>query len=387
MRERTGLVLDPYFSATKIEWLLEHVDGLRERAAAGPRRASARSTPGSSSSSPASTSTDPTNASRTMLYDIRRATGTTSCSSSSACPSAALPASPPERRRVRRDRATARSHGHDGVPVAGIAGDQQAALFGQALPRPRARQEHVRDRLVRPAQRGRRAAAAPPGLLATVAWGIGERLAYALEAAIFVDRRGGPVAARRARDHRGRRRDRGARRVAGLATTASTSSPRSPASARPHWDPYARGTIVGLTRGSERARTSPARRSRRSPTRPSTPCGRWRPPPGEPLAELRADGGATVNAWLMQFQADVLGVPVVRPRDRRDDGARRRAARRGRRRLLTVEAASRAAGASGARYEPRMSEDERETLLARLGGGGRARGRLGREAKTGLSRG
>jgi glycerol kinase len=129
----------------------------------------------------------------------------------------------------------------------------------------------------------------------------------------------------------------------------------------PHWDPYARGTIVGLTRGAGRAHLARAALER-SPTRRWTRSGRWSAPGGEPPAELRADGGATVNRWLMQFQADVLGVAVVVPEVPETTALGAALLAGVGASLLTLDQV-RTPGNEKARYEPAMSADERKALL------------------------
>ncbi len=244
-------------------------------------------------------------------------------------------AGPPVDRRVRRGCARDALPGHDGVPVAGIAGDQQSALYGQACLDPGEGKNTYGTGSFVLVNTGRRAAGAarPQGLLATVAWAIGQRTLFALEASIFVT----GAAVQWLRDGLGiiatpRRARRSPPRWTG--NDGVYLVPALTGLGSPHWDPYARGTIVGLTRGTGRAhlaraaleaiayQTVDAVRAVEAVVRARTlPC-------------LKADGGATANGWLMQFQADVLGIPVVVPGDLRDDGARRRAARRrGRRRL------------------------------------------------------
>ena len=227
MRERTGLVLDPYFSGTKIA-----VAAARTSTGCAERARDGRAVFGTIDAwliwnLTGEHVTDPSNASRTLLYDmrdgrlVRRA-----AASCSACPSARCPRIAPSIGEIGRVSGEALP-GHGGVPVAGVAGDQQAALYGQACLDPGHGEEHVRDGLVRARQHRRRPPPVPPpGLLATVAWGIGQRRIYALEASIFVTgaavqwlRDGlGHHRAARARRRRSRRR--------WTATTASTSSPR-----------------------------------------------------------------------------------------------------------------------------------------------------------------
>jgi glycerol kinase len=308
IRERTGLVLDPYFSGTKIQWLLENVDGLRDRAESG------RAMFGTIDAwliyqLTGERATDASNASRTMLLDISKGDWDDELLDLFGIPSRSLPEVVPSCGAIGMTRPDA-LHGHQ-VPLAGIAGDQQAALFGQACVDPgMGKNTYGTGSFVL-----QNAGYAPPqiadGLLGTVAWRIGDRLTYALEAAIFVT----GAAVQWLRDG------------LGIIAVASDTEPLAasldsndgvyfvPALTglgSPYWDPYARGTIVGLTRGSTRAHL--ARAALESIAYQTVDAVRaMEAACGTQLTELRADGGATVNRWLMQFQADVLGVPVSVP--------------------------------------------------------------------------
>src|SRR5205085_4506924 len=201
-------------------------------------------------------------------------------------------------------------HGHE-VPVAGVAGDQQAALFGQACVDPGLGKNTYGTGSFVLQNSGYRAPDPAEGLLSTVAWGIGERLAYALEAAIFVT----GAAVQWLRDGLGIIDS--AAETEQLAASLDGNDgvyfvPALTGLGSPHWDPYARGTIVGLTRGATGAHL--ARAALEAMAYQTVDAIRAMERAGsEPLEELRADGAATVNRWLMQFQADVLGVPVVVP--------------------------------------------------------------------------
>ncbi len=254
VRERTGLVLDPYFSATKIEWLLEHVDGLRERARDG------RAVFGTIDSwivfkLTGEHVTDPSNASRTLLFDIRRGVWDAELLDRFGVPERAMAELRPSigpRGRTLRDAL----HGHE-VEVCGVAGDQQAALFGQAcLDEGMGKNTYGTGSFVLV-----NAGPAPPpparGLLTTVAWGIGDRLAYALEASIFVT----GAAVQWLRDGLGIIGE--AAETEALAGSISSNDgvyfvPALTGLGSPHWDPHARGTIVGLTRGTGRAQLARA---------------------------------------------------------------------------------------------------------------------------------
>jgi glycerol kinase len=250
--------------------------------------------------------------------------------------------------------------GHE-VPVAGVAGDQQAALFGQACIDPGLGKNTYGTGSFVLVNAGYRAPEPVPGLLATIAWGIGPRLAYALEAAVFVTGAG----VQWLRDGLGIISE--AAETEALAGSLDGNDgvyfvPALTGLGSPHWDPYARGTLVGLTRGTGRAHL--ARATLEAIAYQTVDAVRAiEAASGEELPELRADGGATVNGWLMQFQADVLGVPVVVPEVAE---------------TTALGAACLAGVGTGRwtqddvarswrekhRYEPRMSADERQSLLA-----------------------
>src|SRR4051794_20482709 len=352
VRERTGLVLDPYFSGTKIAWLLENVDGLRERAQAG------RAKFGTIDSwlifkLTGEHVTDCSNASRTLLYDIRENRWDPELCDLLSVPMAALP----EVRPSIGEFGTAQDFG---APVAGVAGDQQAALYGQACLDPGLAKNTYGTGSFVLLNAGEEPPEAPPGLLTTVAWGIGQRTIYALEAAIFVTGAG----VQWLRDGLGiiERADETEPLAASLdGNDGVYFVPALTGLGSPHWDPYARGTIVGLTRGSTRAHL--ARATLEAIAYQTVDAVRAQEAAaGRELAELRADGGASVNGWLMRFQADVLGVPVVVPEIEQ----------------TTALGAAYLAGVgvglwsqdrvvsswrARSRYEPAMSSDQRQQLL------------------------
>jgi glycerol kinase len=373
IRERTGLVLDPYFSATKIEWLLEHVEGLRERVRTG------RALFGTVDSwllykLSGEHVTDPSNASRTMLYNIVEGRwdpellelfGVPEYALARVCPSAG------------EFGVTARAalHGHAAL-LAGVAGDQQAALFGQACTDPGMGKNTYGTGSFVLLNTGFSTPAPAPGLLSTVAWGIGacrgalvgdpDRVhptcTYALEASIFVT----GAAVQWLRD--GLQIISSAAETEALAATLHSNEqvyfvPALTGLGSPHWDPHARGTIVGLTRGSTRAHL--ARATLEAIAYQTVDAVRAMEAGAgiEPLAELRADGGATENRWLMQFQADVLGVPVVVP-EIAETTALGAAYLAGVGAGLWTVSDVRAGWRERVRFEPRMSEDERACLLA-----------------------
>jgi glycerol kinase len=308
VRARTGLVLDPYFSATKIQWLLEHVDGLRERARQGRARF------GTVDSwlmfkLAGEHVTDPSNAARTLLFDLRTGAWDDELLELFGVPRASLPEVRSSSGEIACTSAEA-LHGHE-VPIAGVAGDQQAALFGQACLEPGLAKNTYGTGSFVLAHAGTRAPTPPDGLLATVAWGMGKRLEYALEASIFVT----GAAVQWLRD--GLQIIDSAGETEALARSLQSNDgvyfvPALTGLGAPHWDPYARGLITGLTRGSSRAHLARATlESIAYQTRDAVEAMEHAGVPA--ISELKADGGATANGWLMQFQADVLGVPVIVP--------------------------------------------------------------------------
>ena len=251
-------------------------------------------------------------------------------------------------------------HGH-AVPVAGVAGDQQAALFGQACVDPGMGKNTYGTGSFALLNTGFAAPEPSPGLLSTVAWGVGGSSTYALEASIFVT----GAAVQWLRDGLGIIEQ--ASDTEALAASLEGNDgvyfvPALTGLGSPHWDPYARGTIVGLTRGTGRAHL--ARATLEAIAYQTVDALRaMEQASGEPLRELRADGGASANAWLMQFQADMLGVPVLVPETAETTAL-------GAAYLAGVGIGAwtvsdvREGWRQGARYEPRMGEDEREALLA-----------------------
>jgi len=349
-RERTGLVLDPYFSGTKIEWLVRNVEAARERAVFGTidswlvYKLTGRHV------------TDYSNASRTLLFDIRNLRWDEELCEILGVDPARLPEPLPSAHVY----GTTTEFGGE-VPVAGIAGDQQAALFGQAAHRPGdGKNTYGTGSFVL-----LNAGAEPPrpeeGLLATVAWGIGDRVDYALEASIFVT----GAAVQWLRDGLGVIAE--AAETEALAGSIDGNDgvyfvPALTGLGSPYWDPYARGTIVGLSRGSGRAHLARAALEAIAYQTVDAVRAQERCAP-EPLRELRADGGAVANRWLLQFQADVLGVPVVVPEITETTalGAAYLAGL-----AVGVWDREQLAGMwrAAARYEPRMPAGEREALLA-----------------------
>jgi glycerol kinase len=357
VRDRTGLVLDPYFSGTKIEWLLDNVEGLRERAENG------RAMFGTIDAwlhfkLTGEAVTDPSNASRTMLFDIAAGRWDPELLELFRTPERALPRVTSSSGVLGTTRPEA-LHGH-AVPVAGMAGDQQAALFGQACVDPgEGKNTYGTGSFV--LQNAGYAPPRPvPGLLATVAWAIGQRLQYALEAAIFIT----GAAVQWLRDGLGIIGD--AAETEALAKSLDGNDgvyfvPALTGLGSPHWDPYARGTIVGLTRGATRAHL--VRAALEAIAYQTVDAVRaMEAVSGEPLDPLRADGGATANAWLMQFQSDMLGVPVLVPEIAETTALGAAYLAGVGTGLWTIEQVS-SNWRERARYEPRMSTDQSEALL------------------------
>ncbi len=305
---KTGLVLDAYFSGTKLRWLLDHVPGARARAEAGELAFGTidswlvwNLTRGSVHA------TDPSNASRTLLYDIHRGDWDDELLALLDVPRAVLPQIVPSSGVLGH----ANLEGID-VPIAGIAGDQQAALFGQACHAPGLAKNTYGTGCFLLMNTGPKAVASRNNLLTTVAWKRNGITEYALEGSVFI---GGAVV-QWLRD--GLKIIRQASEVEALARTVPDNggvyfAPAFAGLGAPHWDAYARGTIVGLTRGATGGHI--ARAALESIAYQSADLlSAMEKDAGLALPELRVDGGATASNLLMQFQADLLGVPVVRPR-------------------------------------------------------------------------
>lgn len=305
---RTGLVLDPYFSGTKVHWLLENVSGARARADAGKLAFGTvdswllyKLTAG------AVHATDASNASRTLLYNIQTGEWDTELCRLLDVPMSLLPA-------VRDSSGVfgaARVDGLSGIPIAGIAGDQQAALFGQACLSAGMTKNtygtgcfmlhHTSDRAIHSSNK----------LLTTVAAQLSGKVTYALEGAVFV---GGAVV-QWLRDGLGIIRS--APEVEALANSVPDNGgvylvPAFTGLGAPHWDPHARGAIFGITRGATAAHIARAALESIA-LQVADLLDAMKADSGLELPELRVDGGASVNNTLMQLQADLLGIPVVRP--------------------------------------------------------------------------
>ncbi|MFN7084997.1 MAG: glycerol kinase GlpK [Burkholderiales bacterium] len=306
---KTGLVLDAYFSGTKLGWLLDHVAGAREQARQGRL---AFGTVDSwliwKLSGGAAHVTDPTNASRTLLYNIHDDVWDDEMLRLFDVPRGILP-------RVIPSSGVAAATAHNlfaaSIPIAGIAGDQQAALFGQRCVLPGMVKNTYGTGCFMLMHTGQRPVGSRNKLLTTSAARIGAGREYALEGSVFV---AGAVV-QWLRDGLGIIKS--SAEVERLAASVGDNGgvylvPAFAGLGSPHWDPYARGTLLGLTRGSTAGHI--ARAALESIAYQTADVLRaMGADSGIGLAELRVDGGATRNDLLMQFQADVLGVPVVRP--------------------------------------------------------------------------
>ncbi|HND33004.1 MAG TPA: glycerol kinase GlpK [Myxococcota bacterium] len=310
VRARTGLVLDPYFSGTKAEWMLQNVPGLREKAENGSAhygtidsflvyRLCGQHV------------TDPSNASRTLLYDIHRQSWDPELCALLGVPMACLP-------RV-VDNAGIIGHTRgvgflpDGIPVAGIAGDQQSALFGQACFKPGMAKCTYGTGAFVLLNTGDAAVASRHGLLTTIAWRLNGRVEYALEGSAFV----AGAAVQWLRDGLGFFSS--SAEVEELAATVPDAGgvifvPALAGLGAPHWRPDARGLLCGLTRGSTKAHIARAVLEGMA-LQVVDMLRAMEADAGRPLAELRVDGGAARNNLLMQYQADVLEVRCVRPKN------------------------------------------------------------------------
>jgi glycerol kinase len=305
---KTGLVIDAYFSGTKLKWLLDNVPGARERANRGELAFGTvdswlvwHLTGGTDHA------TDASNASRTLLFDLARGDWDDELLALFDVPREVLP-------RIVESSGVCAYTMLDGlvVPIAGIAGDQQAALFGQACLAPGLAKNTYGTGCFLLLNTGANVVASRNNLVTTVAWKRNLALEYALEGSVFI---AGAVV-QWLRD--GLKIIRSAPEVETLASSVPDNGgvyfvPAFAGLGAPHWDAYARGALFGLTRGATGAHI--ARAALESIALQSADVLRaMERDAGITLAELRVDGGAAANDLLMQIQADVLGVPVVRPR-------------------------------------------------------------------------
>ena len=307
IRQTTGLVPDAYFSATKIRWLLDHVEGAQEKAERGEILFGTvdtwllwKLTGG------AVHVTDVTNASRTMLFDIRRLDWDDTLLKALNIPRAMLP----------EVRSSSQVYGYAQlgearVPIAGIAGDQQAALFGQGCFAKGEAKNTYGTGCFLLMNTGETPCVSSNGLITTIAVGLGGKVQYALEGSVFV---GGAVI-QWLRDEMkliGSAAESEAVALSVPDTAGVYLVPAFTGLGAPYWDMYGRGTLVGLTRGAGRAHIVRAALEAIAFQTADVMEAMARDS-ATPLSQMRADGGASANEFLMQFQADILGVPVVRP--------------------------------------------------------------------------
>jgi glycerol kinase len=308
IRKKTGLVVDPYFSATKVQWMLEHRRSIRRAAERGDL---AFGTVDSwliyNLSGKKLHVTDYSNASRTMLYNIHNLAWDAEALSYFQIPKEILPEVQPSSQFCGTTSPEAFFGGE--VPLSGIIGDQQGALFGQTCFRPGQAKNTYGTGCFLLMNTGGKPIASKTNLLTTIAWGIGKKVEYALEGSIFI----AGAAVQWLRDEMGliRKASESEPLAAGLSSNDGVYFvPAFVGLGAPYWDMYARGTIVGLTRGTGRAHIARAALEAIAyQTRDVLTC--MEKDSGIRLKELRVDGGAAVNGFLMQFQADILGVPVV----------------------------------------------------------------------------
>jgi glycerol kinase len=359
-RLRTGLPIDPYFSATKIAWLLDHVSGLRERAEQGEIAFGTvdsfllwRLTGGRVHA------TDVSNASRTLLFDIVRQDWDDDLLRLLRIPRSLLPRVLP----------SSTLYGETDpdlfgapIPIAGVAGDQQAATFGQACVRPGMAKNTYGTGSFLMLNTGSAPHLSSHGLLTTIGWRVGAETTYALEGSVFIT----GAAVQWLRDEL--KIISSADEIEELAISVPDSGgvffvPAFVGLGAPHWDAYARGALLGLTRGSGRAHIARATLEAAC-FQTCDVLDAMRADSGLDLAELRVDGGMTANNTMLQLQADLLGVRVVRPAVRETTA------------LGAAYLAGLAVGfwpdietvagqwMADAAFEPRISSDERESRLA-----------------------
>ena len=310
LAKRTGLLPDPYFSASKIEWLIQHERLLERYRPQDLAVGTIDSWLVWQLTGGAVHATDPTNASRTLLFDIDRHAWSAELCELFGVPIEMLP----EVRPSSGDFGVAQAAGIGAdIPILGIAGDQQAALFGQGCVEPGTGKNTYGTGAFLLLNTGQVRPAATNGMLTTIACDARGGTAYALEAAIFI----AGAAVQWLRDGLGIIGQ--ASETESLARSVDSTGgvyfvPALTGLGAPHWEADARGTIVGLTRGSTRAHVARAALEAMAYGTADVLDG-MRQSAGSALEfeRLRVDGGATTNDWLMQFQADILGVPVERP--------------------------------------------------------------------------
>ncbi len=310
IQEKTGLIIDAYFSGTKIKWILDNVPGARERAEKGKLRFGNvdswliwRLTRGSVHC------TDVTNASRTMLFNINTLQWDDDLLKLLDIPRSMMPEVKSSSEVMAHTKTTIFAHE---VPIAGVAGDQQAALFGQMCVDPGAIKNTYGTGCFVMLNIGDKPILSKNNLLTTVAWKIGDKVNYALEGSIYV---GGSVV-QWIRD--GVDFIKNSSEIETLASSVPDSGgvyfvPALTGLAAPYWDPYARGVICGITRGTTRAHIARAALDGIAFQTYDIALAMAKDM-NAPLTELKVDGGASRNNLLMQFQSNLLGINVVRPK-------------------------------------------------------------------------
>ncbi len=309
IRQKTGLIIDAYFSATKIKWILDHVPGARERAAKGKLLFGTvdtwliwRLTRGEVHV------TDVSNASRTMLFNINTLEWDQELLDLFEIPRSMMPEVKSSSEVYGHTKTTIFAHK---VPIAGIAGDQQAALFGQMCTEPGMVKNTYGTGCFLLMNSGEKPILSKNNLITTVAWKIGDKVNYALEGSIFV---GGSVV-QWLRDGLGIINS--SSEVEALASRVPDTNgvyfvPALTGLGAPWWDQYARGTIVGISRGTNTAHIARAALEGIA-FQTMDITNAMSLDAGIPLKALKVDGGASRNNLLMQFQADILGTQVIRP--------------------------------------------------------------------------
>jgi glycerol kinase len=306
IQKKTGLVIDAYFSGSKVRWILDNVKGARAAAESGKVAFGTvdswliwKLTAGKVHV------TDPSNASRTMLYNIHTGDWDDELLKILNVPRSVLP-------KLAKSSEVYGTSEHFDLPIAGIGGDQQAALFGQACHKPGMVKNTYGTGCFMLMNTGTEAVPSKNNLLTTVAWKVGDKLEYALEGSVFI---GGAVV-QWLRDGLGIIKK--SSDIEALAATVPDNGgvylvPAFAGLGAPHWDQYARGSISGLTRGSTAGHIAQAALQSIA-FQVADLLSAMEADSKIKLKELRVDGGACVNNLLMQFQADLLGVPVVRPK-------------------------------------------------------------------------
>ena len=309
IREKTGLIIDAYFSGTKIHWILENVPGAREKALAGKLRFGTvdswlvwQLTRGEVHV------TDVSNASRTMLFNINTLQWDQELLDMLGIPLSMMPSVRSSSEVYGVTKTTLFAHE---VPIGGIAGDQQAALFGQMCTEPGSVKNTYGTGCFLLMNTGEKPILSKNNLLTTIAWKIGDKVNYALEGSIFV---GGSVV-QWLRDGLGIIRS--SSEIEALARTVEDNGgvyfvPALTGMGAPYWDQYAHGTICGITRGTTAAHIARAALEGIA-FQTMDIVGAMEKDAGVPLSELKVDGGASRNNLMMQFQADILGASVIRP--------------------------------------------------------------------------